>query len=102
MYRADDVNVAVRFIRRDVFLEVGGLDTSLIAAEDYDLHNRISKFYPVERIDKTEIHVREPKSLLDVARKHYYYGKTISRFVHKNRLQGVKQLNPARSVYLRH
>jgi len=47
------------------YSKVGGLDTSLIAAEDYDLHNSISKFYSVDRIDKTEMHLAEPKSLLD-------------------------------------
>ena len=39
----DMVNVAPRFIDRSVFLMVGGYDETIVAWEDYDLHNRLLK-----------------------------------------------------------
>ncbi|MGI0012355.1 MAG: glycosyltransferase [Nitrososphaera sp.] len=102
MYDSDDMNVAARFIRRDVFIAMGGFDTSLVAGEDYDLHNRIIKEYSIGRISPREIHLGEPKSLREIARKHYYYGKTISAFLRKNKERGLRQISPIRIAYLRH
>jgi glycosyltransferase involved in cell wall biosynthesis len=102
MYETDDTNVAVRFIKREVFLKVGGFDTALVAAEDYDLHNRIAKQFRIGKIKYKEVHLGEPRSLKEIAEKHYYYGKTISAFLEKNKGRGIKQVTPIRSAYLRH
>jgi len=40
-YRDDELNISVRFIRRDIFNEIGMFDENLVAGEDYDLHNRL-------------------------------------------------------------
>jgi GT2 family glycosyltransferase len=50
MYDSDDLNVAVRFVRKDAFFDVGGFDPHLIYGEDYDLHNRVAKKYSIGRI----------------------------------------------------
>jgi len=102
-YRYDKLNVAARFLRKDVFEKVGGFDESLIAGEDYDLHNRLLKAgWKIGTIEAQEVHVGEPKSLFEVARKHYYYGKSIWEFIRKNPERAGKQLSPVRSAYLRH
>ena len=101
-YMGDRLNVAVRFMRRDVFFSVGGFDEGLVAGEDYDLHNRIVRAgYRIGEIRSREIHIGEPRSLLEVARKHFYYGKTIGRFIAKNGRRGVAQLSPVRPSYLK-
>lgn len=102
MYNQDDTYVAVRFIRRDVFLAIGGFDSTLVAAEDYDLHNRITQKYKIGKIAGKETHLGEPKTLGEVARKHYYYGKTIHLFLVKNKERGIKQVSPFRGAYIRH
>ena len=40
-YRNDNSIVAVRFMKRNVFQDVGMFDESLVAGEDFDLHNRM-------------------------------------------------------------
>jgi len=102
MYESEALNVAVRFIRKDVFLSVGGFDPELVYGEDYDLHNRIIEKYPIGRITSKEMHLGEYKSLLEVAKINYYYGMTAPKFLRKNRKRGVKQVNPFRGTYFRH
>jgi GT2 family glycosyltransferase len=102
MYSSDDLNVAVRFIRTDAFLSLGGFDTQLVACEDYDLHNRLIKKYSIGRVTAKEVHIGEPKSIKEVAQKHYYYGKTIYPFLKKNKWKGIKQTVPIRKAFLKH
>jgi glycosyltransferase involved in cell wall biosynthesis len=101
MYGSDDLNVAVRFIRRDVFLSVGGFDPRLIYGEDYDLHNRIVQKHKIGRIGAKEMHLGEYKSIRDIAKINYYYGKTAGLFLKKNKARGYKQVSPFRKVYLK-
>lgn len=80
-YRNDQVIAAVRFIRRSVLKDIGGLDESLVAGEDFDLHNRIvAAGYKWTHSDATEYHLGEPRTITDVWNKYYYYGKTINRY----------------------
>jgi glycosyltransferase involved in cell wall biosynthesis len=101
-YKDDNLNVAARFIRKDVLESVNGFDEKLVAAEDYDLHNRLLKSNcKIEKINSKEIHIGEPTSLWEIAKKHYYYGKTIEEFIKKNSERGKKQLSPIRSALIR-
>jgi glycosyltransferase involved in cell wall biosynthesis len=102
-YAGDELNVAARFLKKSVFESIGGFDESLIAAEDYDLHNRLLRVgYKIGRIRAQEVHIGEPRSLLEVAEKHYYYGKTIGKYIRKSPEKARKQLSPIRLSYLRH
>jgi glycosyltransferase involved in cell wall biosynthesis len=101
MYEYEDLNVAVRFIRKDIFLSLGGFDPEMNYGEDYDLHNRIIQKYVIGRIHAKEMHLGEYKSLFEIAKKNYYYGKSASKFLRKNKLRGVKQVNPFRSTFFK-
>lgn len=84
-YRNDQSIVAVRFMKSEVFAALGGFDTTLVAGEDFDLHNRlVAAGYSWCHVDAVENHVGEPLSLLDVWNKFYYYGRTIRRYQRKN------------------
>lgn len=84
-YRGDLSVVAVRFMKRDVFAAVGGFDETMVAGEDYDLHNRIDAAgYKWTHVDAIENHVGEPKNLREVWHKFYYYGRTLSRYRQKH------------------
>jgi glycosyltransferase involved in cell wall biosynthesis len=98
---ADNLNVAVRFVRKDVFLSVGGFDPRLVYGEDYDLHNRIIRNHRIGRINAKEMHLGEYKSIKDIAIVNYHYGKTAGLFLEKNKSRGYKQVSPFRRVYLR-
>jgi glycosyltransferase involved in cell wall biosynthesis len=101
-YADDELNVAARFFRKDVFEEVGGYNERLVACEDYDLHNRLLKSgFRIGYIEPKETHLGEPKSLLEVAKKHYYYGKTVKRFLDVNPEKGIKQISPLRPAFIR-
>lgn len=92
-YRNDNSIVAVRFMRSDVFKDVGMFDETLVAGEDFDLHNRIVKSgYKWEHVDAIENHVGEPKNIIEVWNKFYYYGRTIKRYQQKNTENARKQL----------
>lgn len=100
-YAGDELNVAARFFRKEVFEKIGGFDEKLVAAEDYDLHNRLLQYgCRVGEIESKEVHIGEPRTLLELARRHYYYGKTIKMFLMENPRRGMKQLGPIRPAFL--
>jgi len=102
MHIGGEGNIAVRFVKAQVWSRLGGLDESLIAGEDYDFHNRFVKNrYRFGYIESYEVHLGEPKSLAEVALKHYKYGKTIMRFAKKDPVRASRQLSPLRIGYVR-
>lgn len=100
-FGSDDLKIAVRFVRTDVFKSVGGFDTRMISGEDYDLHNRIVEKYSVGRINAKEMHLGEYKSLREVARINYFYGKNTSQFLRIHKSRAFRQVSPFRKIYLR-
>lgn len=102
MYLDDDLNIAARFVKKEAFERIGGFDTQMVAGEDYDLHNRLlASGYKIGRIGAQELHLGEPKTLVEVAAKHYYYGQTLPRFVDKNGRLGWRQLSPLRPAFFK-
>jgi glycosyltransferase involved in cell wall biosynthesis len=97
----DELKIAVRFVRKDIFVSVGGFDTRMISGEDYDLHNKIIGKYNIGRINAKEVHLGEYKSLREVARINYFYGKNTGLFLRIHRSRGFRQVSPFRKVYLR-
>lgn len=101
-YRNDQSIVAVRFMKRDVFRKVGMFDESLVAGEDFDLHNRmVAAGYKWTHVDAIENHIGEPKNIIDVWDKFYYYGRTIRRYQGKNKNIANKQLKFFRPTFMR-
>lgn len=101
MHKKSSTNVALRFVRTTVWIDLGGLDESLVAGEDYDFHNRfVRKGYAFSFSESGEIHLGEPKTLSDVVRKHYSYGKTLLKFARRDPLLASIQLSPLRVGYV--
>lgn len=102
-YVDDTVNIAARFFSRAAFESVGGFDDSMVASEDYDLHNRLVKAgYKVGKIASVETHIGEPSTLPEVVRKNVFYGTTLASFLAQNPGALTRQLSPVRLSYLRH
>jgi len=102
-YKYDELIVAARFIRKEVFDRLGGFDESLIAAEDYDLHNRlVTAGYRVGRIEPEEWHIGEPKHLREIFRSSFFYGGSVLGYLKKNPGRGLKQSLPFRPSFIRH
>ncbi len=102
-YVDDSEHVSARFLRRTVFLSLGGYDEDLVAAEDYDLQIRLrAGNYRIGRVQATEWHIGEPKSLREVASKHHYYGTTLRSYVAKHGPADNGKLLPFRRAFARH
>ena len=102
-YTDDSLIAAARFMSRKAFDAVGGCDEELVAGEDYDLHNRVvAAGFKVGRIRAHETHLGEPKTLAEIARKHYYYGKNLRAYAKKSGKHGLLQLSPVRMAFFRH
>ncbi len=101
-YKNDELNVAARFWKKETFEIVRGFDEDLIAADDYDIHNRLVKNgFKIGRIKAEEVHIGEPTTLVEIVRKHYYYGNNIGRFIKKDPQKALKQLSPLRASYVK-
>ena len=102
-YTDDDLIVAVRFFTKKSWEIVGGFDETLYGPEDYDFHNRFEEAgFAWGRIGSWEVHLGEPRSLRDVWRKHYFYGKQMYYYVKKHPKRGRQQLWPFRISFIRH
>jgi glycosyltransferase involved in cell wall biosynthesis len=101
-YRDDELNVGARFFNKEVYTAIGGYDETLIAGEDYDIHNRLlERGFRVGRIASQEIHIGEPRTLQEIARKHIYYGKYIRSYIQKNPKKARKQFSVIRPAYVK-
>lgn len=102
-YVDDALIVAVRFFTKRAWQEVGGMDEGLYGPEDYDFHNRfVQTGFRWGRIKAIERHLGEPKTLWDIYRKHYWYGKQMLFYFKKYPSVSLLQFNPIRSSYFRH
>jgi glycosyltransferase involved in cell wall biosynthesis len=101
-YRNEPLYVGAKFLKKEAFEAIGGFRENLVAAEDYDLYNRLKRTsYRIGKIKSQELHIGEPKRLMDIVRKQYYYGSTIRGFLRANPTAGVIQLNPIRLPLIR-
>ena len=88
---------AARFIRRDVYDAVGGHDRTLVAYEEHDLHNKVSRHGKIVRIHgASEWHIGEPKKLSEIVTTNWYYGKTAIRYVRRYPHIAATQVLPVR------
>ena len=74
---------AVRFIRKDKFLEIGGFDEKLNGPEDWDFDRRIKDIGKIGIIKSPLYHNEESFSLKEYWRKKSYYVKNFSGYVEK-------------------
>lgn len=87
--------VAARFIRKEIFLKVGGFDEELVMGEDLDLHGRLVEAgFHVKMVDAIEWHVGEPRTFRELVLKNYHYATSLRRYLKKNRRAVAGHLNP--------
>lgn len=75
---------AARIFDKKAFLEIGGFDENLIAAEDWDLTQRIAKLGKIGRVKAKIIHHEGKLSLIAHLKKKYYYSKNIKFYAQKH------------------
>ena len=98
-----DKNVAgATFLRRDVIDSVGGFDENVPTfGEDFALFNKLAKSkYQFGVIDIYELHIGEPKTLMEIIRKNFKYGSAAKTFLKDQGVtSGSKQFSPAGRIH---
>lgn len=75
---------AARIFDRKTFFKAGGFDENLVAAEDWDLSQRIAKLGKIGHIKAKVIHHEGTLSILGHLKKKYYYAQDIHRYAQKH------------------
>ncbi len=102
MYKYDIIHSSARFVKRDVYLAVGGFDESVTAGEDYDFQNKLNRAgYVTGFIEAEAIHLGEPTSFRRHMKKYFDYGIDFVSYRRKNKMESREQLGFLRSVYVR-
>ena len=90
---------AARFIKREVFLKLGGYDEDLTGTEDYDLQARIEKAsYKVGYINAYIIHHEKNLDLKEYLQKKAYYARSFRRYALKHPERAKKQFYLGRMI----
>jgi glycosyltransferase involved in cell wall biosynthesis len=82
-YRGSDLLEAARFVRADVFRDVGGYDESLGSGEDWDVHARYAERGAIGRLPGAVYHYLGALAFADQVRKKFTYGRSAVRFLGK-------------------
>lgn len=90
-YLGDSTIEAARFFEKKTFWEMGGYDEELTGPEDWDLPQKIRSKYEVGRIKSFIFHDEGNISLLSLAKKKYYYGLHVSRYIRKHPVSSTAQ-----------
>ena len=80
-YQGDDVIEAARFFPKKLILGLGGYDSNIVGAEDWDIHQKIrKKGYKIGRIKSHIIHCEGKVELIRCIKKKMYYGAAFNEF----------------------
>ena len=103
MYKYDITHSSARFVSKRVYNLIGGFDSKITAAEDYDFQNKINRAkIATSFVDAEALHLGEPTNILNHMLKYYWYGKDMVNYARENAQESTKQLGFVRSVYLKH
>ncbi len=99
----EDIVEVPRFMKKDVFLRLGGYDENLTAGEEWDLGMRFdAKGYRAVRITEVaEWHIDEPQDLKKIMLRALYYGSSVYGYVRKNPNKAMIQYLPIRVFWLK-
>ena len=88
-----------RFIRKEVFLKLGGFDEKLVCGEDFHFFQKFKACgYEVGRIRTELAHFEGSPSLYDVVAKGYHYGRSLPDLMDRTPLSTVKRYGSLRLV----
>ena len=99
-YHADRIASAARFFGRAPLLAQGGYDESLLSGEDWDISMRMAGddiVFAETRI----LHDEGSLQLIAQARKKFYYGRHLRRFLRKHGKDGYRRISPIHSAFTR-
>ena len=99
----DPDRCGARFMTRKAFDTVGGYDEQILFSEDYNIHTRLVQAGFRHRVAKeTFLWHHEGCTVLQAARKQFYYSQSAHLYFKKFKGVTVRQYNPFRAAYLKH
>lgn len=102
LYFKDRLIEAPRFIKKSVFLKIGGYNPNLISGEDWDLYERLGRVTTkISHAKVSILHLESPLSLIKTIKKKFYYGQHIQKYFLKHPKSSIYQFNPIRKAYLK-
>lgn len=101
-YVGYDAIEAARFIRRDIFFQLGGYDESLRSAEDWDMSQRIAALGQISAAKSIIHHHVGRMRFFYQVKKKFDYGLTLESMLQKHKFTMSKNLQMVfRSAYLK-
>jgi glycosyltransferase involved in cell wall biosynthesis len=83
-YHGNDAIEAARFFSKDVYVELGGYDQSMVSGEDWDLSARARNHGRIERVSALIRHNEGHFKLMKSLQKKYYYAGKAKAYLAKN------------------
>ncbi|MCD4820623.1 MAG: glycosyltransferase family 2 protein [Methanococcoides sp.] len=101
-YYGDNSIEAPRFLRKTIWMELGGLDESLGGGgDDWDLHQKLlDKQYTVGRTKSLVMHNEGNLTLKKLIKKRFMYGLDSAKYIKKRPNEGIKSYFPIRKAYI--
>lgn len=96
---------AARFFTKEAYNAVGGYDETITGPEDWDFPENVrKKGFKIGRVNSKIFHYEKIPSILDLAKKKYYYALKSSRYLKKNTIPiiGPKTIYFLRPVFYKH
>ena len=88
--KGDLTTDAARFFLKEVFMKVGGYDENITGPEDWDLpENIIEMGYKIGRVKAVIYHKERIISILNLAKKKYYYALKTHRYLKKHNIRPI-------------
>lgn len=88
-----------RFIRKDVFMKLGGFDEKLVCGEDFHFFQKFKAGgYKVSRVSTALTHFEGSPSLYEVVAKGYHYGRSLPDLMDRTPVSTVKRYGSFRLV----
>ena len=101
-YKYDTFHSGARFFRKDIIDIIGDFSESMVLGEDYDFYNRVvGANFKVGVIEPEEVHLGEPRTLKEIIKKQFYYGRTLRKFLNDNKGVGIVQMAPIRKSWVK-
>ena len=95
----DPLNVAVRFVRKEVFDRLGGFDSDLYIAQDTDFHRRFLRAgFKMNYSQAREWHLGSPVNLKDFLYGNLYYSPNLLKSTSRQPLFSLNRINPLHTV----
>ena len=100
-YVGDKEIEGARFVKKQIFDQIGGYDENINAGEDWDIHERYKQLNQIGSIESLIKHHQRKVKLIKQIRKKYNYAKSFSAYIKKHPRLAKNQLTIFRHAYFR-